>query len=408
VHTRSVTALIAVVLITVSGCGTPTTTSVYESRTIATSSAPSATSLVSGVRGPSASAIEPSSSTTTSGAPSRHLTRITMIDSSSGWAVGEGDVFYTRNGATRWQDVTPTGVGVQYARPIFLGNSAWLFSGSRCAVYYTNDGGTNWMISSPVIPQSAPSVDLCSGPAQMAFANPTDGYLAFGPESMMNPISALYSTTNGGKTWNHVQGNLPVASIFAVGPQFLLGVSPDPGNTTNPPEGILWQSMNGGASWQVAPVPYPEQVKSSSLGTSPVGMDGSFASASTVIIAMNLGQTLWLEEALPAGHWATIGSVLTLPSTASGVSVSFLSTVDAFVFDSREGALFRTTDKGAVWDSVTANADLIGNYVTFASPNMGWAIDPSTGTLLATSDAGTAWQRIPYATTDRNTSQSGG
>ncbi len=419
-RTNSIITLVAVAMVCMVGCGGSTTTTPHQRPSVGSlvraprfvsstgnfpssihaSRASSVTSSVSGTTS-SSTAASPASTPAHPALPS-HLVRIDMVDSADGWAIDGDNILFTRNGPTEWRNVTPTGVGEEFGAPFFLGVSAWLFSNSRCAVYSTNNGGVNWIVSPPLIAASSPSANLCAGPVQMSFATASDGYLAVGPEAMQTPVVALYRTTNGGKTWSLVPGTPPITSVFAAAPQLLLGVSPDAGTPASPPEGILWQSRNGGESWDIAPIPYPAQITASSLGTIPVQVDGMVTSAGSVIIAMNLGRTLWLEEVGPTGQWARIGPVLTMPASYGGVSVRFFSsTSDVVAFDVGNGAVFQTTEDGAAWDAVSTTPALVGAYATFVSPTAGWAI--ASGALFATSDRGETWTMLPYTITTQDT-----
>lgn len=408
-RTMALLAFATVSLMCMVGCGRVTTTGPQEgppvpsllhaSRSVSTEGRSSSSihasaaslpsgSVSSGSTASSASAIAPA-------APPNHLVRIYMEDASTGWATSGDDLFFTRNGPTNWQNVTPTGAEAGFAAPFFLDRSAWLFSNARCAVFFTNDGGVNWSVSAPVIASSSSSASLCDGPAHVSFANPSDGYLAFGPEAMQTAMVALYATTNGGKTWGLVPSTPPVASLFAVTPQLLIGVSPDSGDATRPPGGILWQSRNGGVSWDAAPMQYPAQIGPSSLGRSPIQVDGILAVAGSVRIAVHLGQTLWLEKVNPTGPWARMGPVLMMPSSSGGVSVHFFSSSsDVIAWDARNGAVFQTTENGTAWVDVSSTSTLVGAYATFASPTLGWAM--ASGALFATSDGGETWQTLPY------------
>lgn len=310
-----------------------------------------------------------------------------MVSASAGWAIAGDAIYHTADGARTWRDVTPAVVPVRDGEPFFLGNSAWLFSSAQCSVYYTADGGATWKHSAPVI--SAPPTSLrgllCTGPAQITFADANHGLLGFGPEAMMTSIVSLYATTDGGASWQLINNDPHVEWFYTVDSQLIMGVTQLPQGGSE-----LWQSRDGGHTWELAPIQYPATALAVQR---PVSFDGGGLWSGVTVIAVDNGKSLWLQRSTSGGtHWALEGTPLAL--SGNGVlDACLVSETVAFVVGAA-GTLSATTDGGATWNAVATHPSAMEN-ISFPSSTMGWALDPN-GTLLTTSDGGHAWMTVPY------------
>lgn len=81
-------------------------------------------------------------------AETAHLSRIRIMGSTNGWAVGvKGLLLRTADGGHRWSVATPKGVTPDENSPVFAldANTAWVAaSGEKSTVYRTTDVGKTW------------------------------------------------------------------------------------------------------------------------------------------------------------------------------------------------------------------------------------------------------------------------
>ena len=131
------------------------------------------------------------------------LRAIQFIDAKEGWAVGdEGVVWHTIDGGQTWEWQS-TGIRASLRSVCFLdpytgwavGRQELPGGGSVGVVLFTRDGGVAW---------KRLLVNALPGLNQVRFINPKVGFLlADGAEQFP---SGLFKTTDGGKTWDPVNG----------------------------------------------------------------------------------------------------------------------------------------------------------------------------------------------------------
>jgi photosystem II stability/assembly factor-like uncharacterized protein len=211
------------------------------------------------------------------------LTHIQMLDSQNGWASGgphssgnSGHVFRTADGGISWFEVTPPMLGATLSEVDSLGavgffqdtNSAWVtyqFTDApkvpaNPVVWKTVDGGRNWQASSPMNTSDLNEVYTVSN---ITFASPNAGWILIHVGAGMNhDYVALYRSTDGGANWSRVinpytdegiQGCEKTGIIFSDGSNGWLT-----GNCNGvAPGALLFQTGDGGATWNSIHLPVP-------------------------------------------------------------------------------------------------------------------------------------------------------
>lgn len=134
------------------------------------------------------------------------------------------------------------------------GASGW--ARTYAGLYWTDDGGASWRNISPAgsHPGRLVAVD---------FADPEHGWAAAEEGNEPHPRSALYATSDGGRTWKRTPIRLPVqygqvgnASFSAVGPHLVYALVRKSGDTSQS-AGYTYVSRDGGRHWHRLPEPPP-------------------------------------------------------------------------------------------------------------------------------------------------------
>ncbi|HLI24352.1 MAG TPA: hypothetical protein VKU91_05325 [Acidimicrobiales bacterium] len=291
----------------------------------------------------------------------------------------------------------------------------------------TTDGGIQWEgIPAPVAPLAGGGEIAGPGVGQLVFADARDGW-AYGP--------ALYSTHDGGSTWQRValpSGATAITSmaaaggdIFAVaatnngaGPPMLLRAA-DSGDSfvsvgNGPPASAPALAAAGNRAWalgadslQVIPAGggNASTLKDPCPNTGGAGAIAGWSSTQVVVVCAESGGLG--SEAKKAFLSANGGSTFTPTSTnppAQGEVESAGTNGTTVVVGASSGAtdLYATYNEGHSWS--TAYADSSGGAplsdVGFTTTTQGVAIEGVAGTgpqpfLLMTTDGGHSWSRVP-------------
>jgi photosystem II stability/assembly factor-like uncharacterized protein len=174
---------------------------------------------------------------------------ITPIDMKNAWiggityTPGEVYLYQTQDGGQTWKQEPiqiPAGyaqaqfetVGPQFvsAQDAFMPVHITTQNGVMMAVYYSHDSGSNWALTSTLIPNGVP----------LNFVSATDGFVWNGTE--------FYVTHDGAKNWTTVSPGIPFGDSFA-GMDFVntttgFILTNDVTNTR-----ILYKTTDGGTTW---------------------------------------------------------------------------------------------------------------------------------------------------------------
>ncbi len=208
----------------------------------------------------------------------------------------------------------------------------------------TTDAGATWQ--SVALPSSLAPQGFDG--ANVSFVSPADGWLTIQPYHPPSQVgtSVVLSSTDGGATWNVVNGDTPVAQIDFLSPQIGWGVSPD--------GSALYESNDAGTAWQQVALPGP-----GSGGSAPTwkavtmptffGEDGVVlaepASGNAVVESTSDGGNTWTASATPFAGVAPSSNgqrPTTMPFAATSPNT--------FLYWAGDD-LFETSDGGHTWTS---------------------------------------------------------
>lgn len=346
------------------------------------------------------------------------LVDIWMQDALHGWASGGSlqepmHVLRTEDGGLTWQDVTPpepVDGDPQYVSVVahFLDSlQGWVtFQHApgpqgfvTPVVWRTTDGGASWTASE--------ALDVSGymgfyGPSRIGFSDPDHGWLMLDLDSaMMHRYIAIYTSQDGGATWNRVvdpQVDAPIQTGDKTG---LVMDSTGQGLLTRDLHGLVEgvsveMTRDGGYTWESVPLDVPGDVGAAQLcaAHSPhMFTPTSWAvGVSCLIFNETAGEDgdIWQEgEAYlfitedAGGEWsrwdAPGGLLLYLPGDV-------ILSLGRDIHRSDDGGNTWTYLKTVSWDAA----------FSFISPEIGWAAARAEDerALVGTVDGGRTWQEM--------------
>ena len=357
-----------------------------------------------------------------------------MASSTVGWARGG---FRTTDGGVHWREVSspalregastpryPTG----YSDFYLDGNHAWQVGvyGSKTSctdhvtTFATADGGKTWQKSSPIV------LSLPAGYApqnlQLGFTSAQTGWLWVpSGQSNQDPMSFrateadVYSTSDGGATWQHVSrlgqpvlGPTPPSSDQNCQPGFgrIEYLSPTVG-WLSPVCGDspMLGTRDGGVTWKGATFPIP-----SSAGCPCYLQTMKFTDPSHGIVVFSgqsglTGSTVVLSTSDGGSSWQSLPQ----PGTGFLLQLSFVNPNDLIALVTPPGwtkvskgglELYRSTDGGHTWAMVSSDvpATWPPGFMQFVDLNHGFESNINgADQFLATSDGGKTWRSITPA-----------
>ncbi|MEW5986199.1 MAG: hypothetical protein AB1791_06165 [Chloroflexota bacterium] len=339
-----------------------------------------------------------------------------LVAPGRGWALTDQRLWWTNDNGQEWFDVTPAGLnplpgypnlpvtGVYFLDVTF----GWLVTAAPAAtstaetpattlwVYATADGGLTWQSSElATFPQvDAPTIYGGGLVAQTQFLDTQTGWVLVNVIPSMNTrLGELFQTADGGLTWQKLTIPMGGQIRFA---------SPAAGWATLGPthwvDDQFFATQDSGLNWspvrldiQAASVGYDRPVFFDPLtGVLPVrladeqGLITGVAFYATQDGGQNWGQVgLWSDPAV-----ADFGLAAPIPSAISSLS--------HWVIGVNGTALHATYDGGQNWQTITPNGLTAEGLIAlvFADETNGWALGGSGACLchlFATADGGQNW-----------------
>ncbi|WP_157061970.1 hypothetical protein [Alicyclobacillus ferrooxydans] len=347
---------------------------------------------------------------------------IHMINTDVGWGVvystKGATVVRTTDGGKSWFNVSPNGTSADTPNGVDFINedTAWItiqpVSQSTntfqtyLMLYHTNNGGQTWS-SMRVSGNDQPPIQE----TEISIVKPSTIYIDIVPEHGMNSLPGQLAVSNdGGTSWKTV--NTPSNVQLGGSLQF---VTSSTGwlSTSNSTTGDyqLYQTFDGGKSWNEHQVPTPSQYQGDKASlslpqfsaTNPnVGiMEAYFQGQGNVVEHRGIYSTSDAGKS-----WSFVGpmpgqaGLASFPTTSIGVAIP-LSTTKTFP------TLYETTNGGNSWTPVslpqTPFSTLLQNYIPsqldFVSKSVGWIVwgprrgGTATDQVWETKDGGHTWTK---------------
>ena len=310
-------------------------------------------------------------------------------------------VVRTTDAGRRWRDLTPPGSASE--GKLFLDRDtawAWTIPGFGKPVgiaYRTTNGGRTWPSIGP----------LPSNNCDLHFVDLVHGWCADIGAAAGSEGVDLYRTLDGGKTWSLVSVTSLIdsstpESIPSGCDKFIAFTSPTVGwaslvcNGAGPGDSLLYSTVNGGQTWQARYVPFPTCKFNDpanfipSVRLDPVVVKGSWAGLRTEaycddravgISASTDGGTTWLTQSVP-------------------MQASSAALLDSAHWWFTDGTTIAATDDGGkhwqIWPLPQAMSGPPSNVsLKFLSPLLGWAVSTpepkNTTAVWRTNDGGKTW-----------------
>ena len=345
------------------------------------------------------------------------ISYIQMVDQSKGWGIGHQNIssdhiLFTKDGGLTWSDSTPPEPDADTRK------KAWAyFASDRLGwviyqlqvgslptddpyVWFTRDGGDTWNISRPL---STDGLESFFVPEGFAFVSASHGWLLVHVDAgMSHDYSYLYSTENGGISWERIVDPYGVGlqSLHNTGIAFadtLYGwVSKD---NLGVMAGAFFESTtDGGLTWEDIFLPAPPELdwfEELSLCQTSAPTFTSIQTASLIVKCRLYG-----DEATSFSNWNLTYIYTSLDRGTTWHRAQLPAPVDSLLFlDTQTGWAFgreyyQTTDGGLSWVPVK-RVSWDGQF-SFVDELHGWAVatNEDATALVYTTDGGQTWQII--------------
>jgi photosystem II stability/assembly factor-like uncharacterized protein len=324
------------------------------------------------------------------------LTFLDMKDENAGWGLANIRVLRTGDGGAAWFDVTPVDMGNETPPLAFFldADRGWVLSTSSGdpesgRLFRTADSGASW--ETLVAP---------FGFAQLFFLDADAGWaLVDRGAGAGSQAVDIYRTLDGGASWEPVfqmvpeeadpPGALPLSGIKNgisfndLDHGWVGGSIPMDGFT------YLYSSADGGATWEHVELPLPAGFENAQTTVwAPVFFTPQEGILPVTLFSDVMGMVFYVTR--DGGATWTPGGVV-----ENGGPFAIGSSQDLFVWG--ESGLSASHDGGATWTTLQPEPDLreILGSLEFAGPSRGWAttMDLEGNTLLYhTRDGGETWR----------------
>lgn len=325
------------------------------------------------------------------------LTRFHFFNENDGWGVTESQIVRTTDGGSQWYDATPDVPGQFGYAPYYFLDPLTIWTVLPAEDYLTGtlhhsaDGGSTWQAQPvPFAHASLQFLDSLQGFALAALG------AGAGSEAV-----ALYSTTDGGTTWDRVFINDPTVpganDSLPLGGQkhgfsFLDSARGWVGGSIPMDNYIyLYRTMDGGSTWNEVGLALPAGYESAQTGNSgpEFFQNGQGVLVVNLVMPADPGLATVVYRTEDGGESWLPGQVI-----PSGRPAHFINFLEGFAWGG--GEFFVTHDAGQSWDSFMPGEDftaLLGSF-EFINSQVGWVLttnEASDPSLYKTIDGGASW-----------------
>lgn len=291
------------------------------------------------------------------------LEAVYFIDANTGWIVGQYAensyfpvILSTQDGGQTWNNITPTTITrTEYTNftDVYFADSqnGWV-SNTNNLVLHTTDGGATWTLQT--ITDSYVEI------SDLHFFDANNG--------LVSASGTIYSTSDGGATWQQTNSDGPVYFQFMDG---------DNG------WGIAgWDAMkttDGGQTWETISLEQYDSLYNLHFVDENTGWVVGYYG---LVLFTDDGGETWQDQSVEL--------------TSSIYSVDF-GTSDQGMFVGTYGFIYGTGNAGREWHSVRTAEQWDLNDIYFANANTGWAIGENSqneGVVLKTTEGGNSWSEV--------------
>jgi photosystem II stability/assembly factor-like uncharacterized protein/diadenosine tetraphosphatase ApaH/serine/threonine PP2A family protein phosphatase len=339
--------------------------------------------------------------------PTPNIDKLFMLDTSTGWAIGDPYLLRTTDGGLTWYDVSMVGGGPSITNGYFpTADKGWVIAdlpGTDVgSLFRTVDGGHSW---------TRFDVPFLEGYIQ--FLDDMNGFVLSGQPSGMNKQAVtLYQTSDGGATWTRKFTNNPLDPSASDDIPF--------GGHKNgmafhdtlhgwvggdyPSDGFiyLYATADGGVTWTQQSLDLPAGYESAYINIqAPIFFPGSNSAVLPVSMGLSGGKDLFIYVSQDGGMTWTRSAGFAHQGEL--YYTDFYGAATGFTWD-WAGLFHVTHNRGDTWNDVTPNValgdDLRG--IDFVTPFVGWAFQIhgyNSTSLYKTTDGGYTWTLLYDNTT---------
>jgi photosystem II stability/assembly factor-like uncharacterized protein len=353
-----------------------------------------------------------------------------MLTAQTGWAVAEGGsdptqhILFTSDGGATWKDcspqaalLTPPASGWAATAYFASAETAWALYAGRApqesqtalVAWRTQDGGKTWEPGAPLDLSGLQQNDYHS-PSDLGFFDAQHGWvLVHLGVGMSHDYVALFTTADGGKTWQRVVDPDRQSGLMACYKSAALFTSASHGWISGDCPGLmpkltLFHTSDGGITWPEVALPVPSGKSANYFAQDGVAcgiLNLIPAPAQTLALTLrctnfnNSTAQSWLYTSPDNGvNW----SQRALPVLAP--TLDLLSPNEAILVGSLRqdpaagGAVYRTTDAGADWTQSTVTTWI--GPPDFVDLQTGWVVATynQVTAFVRTLDGGRTWTEL--------------
>lgn len=312
------------------------------------------------------------------------------FDAQNCYIVGNAGAFVkTADAGANWQ-VIPTGTNNDLISASFIDMNTGVMGCSSGKILRTSDGGNSFQLITVDSVRDVKSIQLLPGGKAFAagdkglFLSSQDNGITWS-KGFFDTVSiaslfffdnnrgflagesgSIYSTSNGGNSWNLVNSNISLTISKILFTDNLNGWAFGR-------EGLALKTVDGGITWTKFNAGFYGWLKTASILP---GNQIITAGAPGVVFKTDNGGTTWNKIS---------------DSSKFSFNYSTFSGDNGWVFGNN-GLIMHTTDAGANWEFQSEGSENTINSIDFLDPMIGTAVGDS-GLILRTEDGGDTWVR---------------